>query len=420
MNSSNTNQSNISDHKDFWDSLQSDILTSNQRPSSMDAMSLIERSFMFSIFFRGCSQLELAGFQTILNIKDNGYVLLAELTHSDKTNITDFENDVLPLHHFLKEILHNTNNTIGPLITNRICILVSDDTHLLEDNIKEESIYNAHLIMSALNKKFKISSSVGIGTVYNISSLYTSFIEALTSLHYSSSGQAIYFPDIIKTDSNQTFDYFEAEKYMLDAIRLHKIEAYTYFGLLMDWIRPMNDETKRNKIIETLVLASHAMRIDGPGEICFNFMGHLNELMEHSGDQLIEWAFHSFISITGFVKPQNSIDYSNRIVQATKEYLESHYSDDISLEDIAEQVNISPQYFSKLIKKTTGFNFIDWLSMLRVKKAKELLANSNITVKEVCFMVGYKDPNYFSRIFKKRIGLTPSEYVKATLINNKS
>jgi two-component system response regulator YesN len=97
---------------------------------------------------------------------------------------------------------------------------------------------------------------------------------------------------------------------------------------------------------------------------------------------------------------------------ATKEFLESHYTDDISLENMAAHVNISPQYFSKLIKKTTGFNFIDWLSMLRIKKAKELLTNSNLSVKEVCFMVGYKDPNYFSRIFKKSIGITPSEYVK--------
>jgi two-component system response regulator YesN len=143
--------------------------------------------------------------------------------------------------------------------------------------------------------------------------------------------------------------------------------------------------------------------------------------MELEGNELIEFAFQSFIYITSYVKPQTTIDYTNHIVKATREYLENHYADDISLEDMASQVNISPQYFSKLIKKTTGFNFIDWLSMLRVRKAKELLTDSSLTVKEVCFMVGYKDPNYFSRIFKKRIGITPSEYVKtSSYLNNKS
>ena len=135
----------------------------------------------------------------------------------------------------------------------------------------------------------------------------------------------------------------------------------------------------------------------------FDYTSHISSLMSLRGQQLIEWAFQQFLDITGQVKKRNTIDYSNKIVQATKEYLEAHYTEEISLEDVAEYVNISPQYFSKLIKKHTGFNFIDWLSMLRVNKAKELLTNSNLTVKEVCYMVGYKDPNYFSRIFKKKL-----------------
>jgi two-component system response regulator YesN len=190
----------------------------------------------------------------------------------------------------------------------------------------------------------------------------------------------------------------------------------------MDNIRSYNDETKRNKILEILVLSNHTMSLDSQEEVKFiDYTNIAKELMDLEGDALIESAYKNFISITSYVKPQSNIDYSNHIVKATKEYLENHYDQDISLEDVAEQVNISPQYFSKLIKKTTGYNFIDWLSMLRVKKAKELLTNSNLTVKEVCFMVGYKDPNYFSRIFKKRIGITPSEYIKtSSYFNNKS
>jgi two-component system response regulator YesN len=189
--------------------------------------------------------------------------------------------------------------------------------------------------------------------------------------------------------------------------------------MMMDHIRPLNDEMKRNRLLEILILTNHSLRLDSHEDLKqINYIGSVQKLMSLSGNQLIDYAYQMFIYITSYVKPQNSIDYSNHIVKAMQEYLETHYADDISLEDMAEHVNISPQYFSKLIKKTTGFNFIDWLSMLRVKKAKELLTNSNLTVKEVCFMVGYKDPNYFSRIFKKRIGITPSEYVKANSFLN--
>ncbi|MDF2537121.1 MAG: hypothetical protein K0S76_142 [Herbinix sp.] len=420
MNTTDIMQPNNADQKDFWDRLHSEILISNRKLSHGDVLPLMEQNFMFSLFFRGCSQAELLDFQTILNIKDNGYLILVELSALTKSNITGIDIDDLSLHQYLKEVLHKTNNTIGPLITNRIAILITNDNRLSEQEAREDAQAVCQLIMEALSKRFKISASFGVGSIQNINSFHISFIEALSCHHYTAPGKIIMIYDTTKKEGDLAFDYVEAEKHMFDALRLRKNEAFDYFALMMEWIRPMNDDTKRNKILETLVLASYAMRIDNPSVVCFNYMSHAHILMEATEDELIAWAIQSFISITGSVKPQNSIDYTNKIVQATKEYLESHYTDDISLDDIAEQVNISPQYFSKLIKKTTGFNFIDWLSILRVKKAKELLTNSSLTVKEVCFMVGYKDPNYFSRIFKKRIGITPSEFVKSNTFSNKN
>jgi Bacterial regulatory helix-turn-helix proteins, AraC family. len=254
----------------------------------------------------------------------------------------------------------------------------------------------------------------GIGSVQSIHSIDISLMDALSCMHYCNSGDIIHIQDLDKYKSHNLYEYKDAEKHMIDAIRLRKADAYDYFCLLINRLKDLSDNAKRNKIIEILVLATHAANIDGFDDADYhNYICNFKTIMELEGDQLIEWAFQKFVKITGCVKSQSSIDYSNKIVQATKEYLEAHYSEEITLEDVAEYVNISPQYFSKLIKKNTGFNFIDWLSMLRVKKAKELLANTSLTVKEVCFMVGYKDPNYFSRIFKKKIGMTPSEYVKS-------
>ena len=72
---------------------------------------------------------------------------------------------------------------------------------------------------------------------------------------------------------------------------------------------------------------------------------------------------------------------------------------------------MTPQYFSTIFKQSMGRNFVEWLSEYRIKKAMEYLDEPGAVIKEVCFKVGYNDPNYFSRIFKKISGMTPKEYM---------
>lgn len=392
--------------KEFWDSLQSEIIISNQNVTEEDFSYIIEKNFMFSMFFRGTSHKELILFKSYLRLKETGYMIVLELLPRDTSDYNDVNINDEAFYSFLKKTIPNhIPNAIGPMITNRISILLSEDGTSAEEITK-------HLI-NQIQEEYQITSFAGIGNVQSLQNIYTSFIEALSCMHRCQPGQTIHAKDLTKMESDHHFEYIEAERHMLESIRLRRSDAYDYFILMMNYLKPMNDQTKRNKIIETLILASRNAQIDKENSAdYFNYTGQICNLLDLNGEDLIEWAFQKFFYITGFVNPTSSIDYTNKIVQATKEYLEAHYAEEISLEDVAEQVNISPQYFSKLIKKNTGFNFIDWLSMLRVKKAKELLTNSNYTVKEVCFMVGYKDPNYFSRIFKKRMGITPSEFIK--------
>lgn len=99
-----------------------------------------------------------------------------------------------------------------------------------------------------------------------------------------------------------------------------------------------------------------------------------------------------------------------------KNYIKDKYTEDISLEQVAEHVNLNPVYFSKLFKKQTGETFSDYVMNMRIEKAKQLMRNEALSLKEICFQIGYNDPNYFSRVFKKCTNEAPKEYRQKLLL----
>lgn len=99
------------------------------------------------------------------------------------------------------------------------------------------------------------------------------------------------------------------------------------------------------------------------------------------------------------------------IIQTAKERIEQDYmSEDISLNSVAAEVCMSPSYFSSVFSKEMGKTFIEYLTEVRMEKAKQYLACSSMKTLEISYEVGYKDPHYFSYIFKKTQGCTPKEY----------
>jgi len=85
----------------------------------------------------------------------------------------------------------------------------------------------------------------------------------------------------------------------------------------------------------------------------------------------------------------------------------------LSLEDVASKVGLSAAHLSRVLSNETGKSFMEHLSEIRIAKAKAELASGRMSVKEVGAAVGYSDPNYFSRAFKRETGMTPSEYARA-------
>ncbi|HHW66620.1 MAG TPA: response regulator [Epulopiscium sp.] len=101
----------------------------------------------------------------------------------------------------------------------------------------------------------------------------------------------------------------------------------------------------------------------------------------------------------------------HRMIEQAKEYINEHYADEnISLNEVAAYVNISPSHFSTVFSRETGKSFIRYLTDLRMNKAKELLKCSDLRCSEISMAVGYKDPHYFSYLFKKEQNCTPKQY----------
>ncbi|CEG26300.1 response regulator transcription factor [Bacillus sp. B-jedd] len=102
----------------------------------------------------------------------------------------------------------------------------------------------------------------------------------------------------------------------------------------------------------------------------------------------------------------------SQLVEDSLEILENHYNQSLSLEDICNQIAVSKNYFCYLFKREVGISLWQYLTDLRLKKAKELLLKTDLKSYEISFQVGYDNPSYFSMLFKKYESMTPNEYRK--------
>lgn len=99
-------------------------------------------------------------------------------------------------------------------------------------------------------------------------------------------------------------------------------------------------------------------------------------------------------------------------IRMAKQYVQENYNRQVSLEDVAEAIGLSPAYLSTMFKKEMGINFSDFLISCRIEAAKELLKTTDLPIAEVAEKVGYTDSRYFSKTFHKVVGLKPSMYRK--------
>jgi two-component system response regulator YesN len=113
---------------------------------------------------------------------------------------------------------------------------------------------------------------------------------------------------------------------------------------------------------------------------------------------------------------QNNLHISNHMVKVAVSFIHNNYSQDLSLACISDQLQITPNYLSKLFKEKTGSSFTEYLTVYRLDAAKKMLRSGQYKVYEVAEKVGYSDSQYFSKQFKKNVGVSPKEYINKPII----
>lgn len=103
---------------------------------------------------------------------------------------------------------------------------------------------------------------------------------------------------------------------------------------------------------------------------------------------------------------------STRPVRIACAYIEQHYGEKLSLEEVAGVVNLNPVYFCSLFKKSTGKNYTEYLTEFKIRKAKEMLKNTDANINEIAEKLGFADSRYFSKLFKKEVGVKPTDFRK--------
>jgi two-component system, response regulator YesN len=258
---------------------------------------------------------------------------------------------------------------------------------------KEQSKLDALLLAKKLQIAYENKLWIGIGYSYSlVDQLYKSYHEALKTLHILKKNKRVQYSLPLLTQREA--DGVNDEELFLPLIQGDFQTAWMITKELLDKV----DQTELYvRIREKLVQEGISM--------------HQLYLPEN----LPQWK--------GFVHKiclkVSEIHQANDPIERAKQYIYRHFHETITLEQVSEMVHLSPTYFTKLFRETTNITFIDFLTEVRLGKARQMLLENQLSLKEISFMVGYKDPNYFSRVFKKHYNQSPKQFQKQTFLIEK-
>ncbi len=383
---------------------------------------VIENGLIYSILFQENYAQESENFKQLLGIEENyGYIMVVEYGDAAEsghlTNAVGASVRLQPNYTELRETIKEFfPGIVGAMMANAVIVLVpcSDEAAANEYEERVQVIETARKMIRKLRNKMDAQFRVGIGAVRKLDKAGLSYTEAMNSFQYTT-GSVAHAKDLPMECSYEEDYPIQTERNLFERVQMGDVTgAVTEAGHFFDWMINRYADAIMDVKLKTLEFVLWAEKICfESGGSTYRFQSRHDYLPAicdfQNGEELRSWFLTKIREAAGKVlgnKEKSSVS----LVERAKEYIKRSYFKDISLDEVSREVNISPYYFSKLFKEETGENFIEYVTAIRMEKAKELLSRTDKSMKEICVEVGYSDPNYFSRSFKKNVGVTPTEY----------
>ncbi len=385
-------------------------------------MPVMENGFIYSIMFQERFEEDIENYKNLLEISSSyGYMLAVVFGDQQQGNYmtnavgtsVKAQMDYYPK---VREILKDTfpSCIVGNVSANKIPVFMSAEERKIDYNKRIEMIEKARLATRKMNKATGMSFRIGIGGVQKLKDALQSYDGALKAL-YSTKGSVAHVDDLPITVEYEESYPVEMEDAIFERLKDGKQEECLAQGdKFFDWMVEQYGDDEMSiklKALEFVLRAESIMYRNGG--LVYRFDSRKDYLPEvfYSKDfeALKKW-FMDKIREAARNAATGSENHTHHLIRRAQDYIDNHFQKDISLDDISRELNISPYYFSKLFKEETGENFVEYVTVRRMDKARSLLRNPDKSIKEICAEVGYSDPNYFSRIFKKYQGVTPTEY----------
>ncbi len=276
----------------------------------------------------------------------------------------------------------------------------------------------AERIRQAVNRELQIPLTIGIGRAVNSPvQLHQSLSDALQAVYYQASlggNHVIHWQDVDQGAACQALP--AEEDAVLQGMRLGNRKQMTgQLEALLALILQQEAgklEPLRWRLLELLVLLTRASILGGANaeQATQANVRHLALITAAATPvalrQIVSQAASELLHL---VMAERGLRHQ-RLIKRSIAYLEQHCHEQLSLEDVARVVFLSPFYFSHVFKEQTGVTFVQYLTELRLTTAKQLLRETDLAIGQIAERVGYNDVNYFSRVFKKSVALTPTEY----------